>query len=422
MKKLLIFSALIICWSYSFSQTSPTNINSSSPPSNTASSVGGKSGDYDINLYTGHLSYNITLSTYRLSNIDIPIGLSYNAGGIKVQDQPGISGTGWSLNAGGLISRYVQSVPDEDANGYCGTNNLGNRLYGALDTPYFNKIIDGTYDSEPDRFVISFLNHTATFVLNKDGIPVFSSSSGLKVEYCPFSRIGGRMSGGAEKWLIRDREDNLFIFGDGATELTNATNHGRSKDKSKSYISSWYLKKIVTADFQEINFTYNSVPAHNFTIYTNVYVPPLTASGSCTTPDFSGNSWSENTDVNIPAPLYLKKISSSIFEINFNCDNNPYLNEITASQNGIIEHDFIFNYTSTPSGRSLLSSIEQKAVNNARQYVYIFNYNKSESLPTTNSIQTDFWGYYNANPGSSNIQGYLNGDKSPNLARTAAMF
>ena len=338
----------------------------------------------------------------------------------------GPTGIGWHLKAGGVITRFAQSLPDENANGYCGSNNIGSRASGSYDTAYFNKIINETWDAQPDRFYFSFLNFSGVFELDPNGNPVLQSSYGLKIVYCPFNRTTGRMAGGNEDWIIQDMAGNNYYFGDGATETSNVTIHGQSRNKTQNYISSWYISKIVTADNQTINFQYQSYSSLSYSNYSDTYVPPITLSGQCSTTNHSSATWNENTDITIAAPIYLSKITSSIFEIDFKYDNSPMLGEIDALQNGVTEKIYRFGYTGflPDQGFELrlgLSSIQEQSVaDNTSIYLYGFSYNTSVNLPQRNSIQTDLWGYYNSNPGSSDIQGYLGGDKTPDPVRTAA--
>ncbi|WP_445456042.1 RHS repeat domain-containing protein [Flavobacterium sp. HNIBRBA15423] len=69
---------------------------------------------FDMNLYTGKADVSIPLYTIKSGDIEIPIGLQYNTGGIKVDDVASSVGLNWSLNAGGSIVRVVKDNPDND--------------------------------------------------------------------------------------------------------------------------------------------------------------------------------------------------------------------------------------------------------------------------------------------------------------------
>ena len=72
----------------------------------------------DINLYTGKADISIPLIEIKEGNITYPITLSYNSGGIKVQETASNVGLGWSIN-NTVISRNVQAYND--------FNSFGNR-------------------------------------------------------------------------------------------------------------------------------------------------------------------------------------------------------------------------------------------------------------------------------------------------------
>lgn len=65
-----------------------------------------------VSNYTGRANIDIPFYEIDLGGLKMPIGLSYNTGGIKVNDVASSVGLGWSLNAGGVISKTVQDIDD----------------------------------------------------------------------------------------------------------------------------------------------------------------------------------------------------------------------------------------------------------------------------------------------------------------------
>ena|SRR5690554_5188057 len=74
-------------------------------------------GDIQVNPAKGVPDITIPLFTYEVDGVKVPISISYDASGIKVSQMATSVGLGWSLNAGGQISRTVRSKPDEEENG-----------------------------------------------------------------------------------------------------------------------------------------------------------------------------------------------------------------------------------------------------------------------------------------------------------------
>src|SRR5580658_8597935 len=71
-------------------------INQALPPSPTSASLG-EYGNFGLNGYTGVPGIDIPLVTVQLKDFSLPIHLTYNAGGVKVEDLASWVGLGWSL-------------------------------------------------------------------------------------------------------------------------------------------------------------------------------------------------------------------------------------------------------------------------------------------------------------------------------------
>jgi len=65
-----------------------------------------------VSNYTGRANISIPIYTIKSGNITVPISLSYNTGGVKVNDIPSSVGSNWSLNASGVVSKIVRGMDD----------------------------------------------------------------------------------------------------------------------------------------------------------------------------------------------------------------------------------------------------------------------------------------------------------------------
>jgi RHS repeat-associated protein len=74
-----------------------------------------------VNLYNGSLGTSLPIHTLTANDLSIPISLSMNGTGLKIDDMGTEVGNNWSLNAGGQISRVVKNLPDE----YFGEREVG---------------------------------------------------------------------------------------------------------------------------------------------------------------------------------------------------------------------------------------------------------------------------------------------------------
>jgi hypothetical protein len=62
---------------------------------------------------TGNLQFSVPIGTISTGSLSAPIFVSYHGGGMKLSAGEGSAGVGWSLVAGGSISREVKSLPDD---------------------------------------------------------------------------------------------------------------------------------------------------------------------------------------------------------------------------------------------------------------------------------------------------------------------
>ena len=89
------------------------------PPSPEVASLM-KHNEYPVSYFTGQPQINLPIYVVRQGQLEVPISISYHGGGIRMNEHAGIIGLGWSLNAGGCISRTVHGLPDEiDRNPSC---------------------------------------------------------------------------------------------------------------------------------------------------------------------------------------------------------------------------------------------------------------------------------------------------------------
>ena len=69
--------------------------------------------DSPISLYTGTPDVSVPIYTLSTPQLTLPISLTYNASGLKVDERASWVGAGFSLNAGGAVSRTAKGFPDE---------------------------------------------------------------------------------------------------------------------------------------------------------------------------------------------------------------------------------------------------------------------------------------------------------------------
>ena len=107
------------------------------------------------NNYTGRASIEVPIYTISAGIMKIPISLSYNSSGVKVNDMASSVGLNWSLNAGGMISKITKGMDDFYPLIYNGNSNpSGGWLSYTNGTSYAKGI--GTYqDAQPDIYSVN---------------------------------------------------------------------------------------------------------------------------------------------------------------------------------------------------------------------------------------------------------------------------
>ncbi|MBS1664164.1 MAG: hypothetical protein JST68_24175 [Bacteroidetes bacterium] len=275
-----LFCAIVFFGSISFSvrsQDSTDIIGHISIASPTAGSLG-KFGDIPVGYHTGVPDISIPIYTIKSGSLHLPIGLSYHASGLKVQETAGWVGAGWALNAGGMITRTVVGMPDD--RGFSSSNVLKghytdygfNNYYATVDMATVDHYMNnGFYDGEPDLYFFNFNGYSGKFYFNDDRTPMIVPEQDFKIQ--PFLKSDTGFVG----FIITTPDGAQYYFGQtGNTgsvvpiEITNPFTLGSGPSNTTAAVSSWYLNKIVSADgmdsiklsYQQESYSYNTVEMH----------------------------------------------------------------------------------------------------------------------------------------------------------------
>lgn len=238
-----------------------------------------KYADIPVNYHTGIPQIGLPIYSLKEGSLELPISLSYHAGGIKLDEQASWVGLAWSLNAGGVITRTVMGTPDEQTTSEFSTNEKGhlsnngyNNYYfkpdgfspiATHDVAFITDIAGGIIDGEPDLFFFNFNGYSGKFYFNDDGRPVVVPESDLKIDY---TYTG---AGSVKQFVITTSDGVKYYFGctdnTGDTDPVEMTHNFYTGDDLIFYtgtnntIASWYLSKIVSADNQ-FSITLNYTP------------------------------------------------------------------------------------------------------------------------------------------------------------------
>ena len=249
-----------------------------------------------VNVLTGAVSFDIPIYTVENGNYTLPITLHYETSGFKVVDIASNVGMGWSISAGGCITRTVKGKPDELYKvGYSSQGHVSDSIHGLLQTlkdredldtlnenhtledsivfAMLLEITDNHYDPEPDIYSFSFAGYSGSFVYDTDGdihlIP--------KQNYLIQKNTSGFV-------ITVDNGDKFFFESGNAVETIDYMYNTPLFEKTSIFESAqyqdyfpnrylflydpgeqmntpitWYLTKIVLADSgKQIEFEYDS--------------------------------------------------------------------------------------------------------------------------------------------------------------------
>ncbi len=261
----------------------------------------------NVDLYTGTGSVAIPIQSYAIDNVSAGVSLSYDAKGVRVDDLASSVGLGWSLNAGGSITREQHGFEDEvtyptrfrHLAGGCvpwgspcpgtGTNtcyNSNDTLQGilvpdAIDPWNIFQAVsphcDVYDDTERDLFHVNLGGRSFSFTMKGQGanltyitfpktevkIEVFTKdySGGAYTNARPgiLKNIGHDSTTNMLSFVITDENGNRFFFERGDYQVkTFELPTENFLDSSGTYypVDNWLLHKVITFTGKEIIFKY----------------------------------------------------------------------------------------------------------------------------------------------------------------------
>jgi hypothetical protein len=178
--RLLVASILIFTISHlSFGQPVNQELGDVVQPAPNAAALG-KYGEIPVSHSTGAANVSVPIHTLQEGSLSLPVSINYHASGIKVGEMASWVGMGWSLNAGGIISRVVLGIKDETANiGYADVESDIEPTHSNV-----QEIANGSIDGEPDMFNFNFNGYTGKFLIDyKNGVCQPIPSQDIRVEY-----------------------------------------------------------------------------------------------------------------------------------------------------------------------------------------------------------------------------------------------
>ncbi|MEM1322275.1 MAG: DUF6443 domain-containing protein, partial [Bacteroidota bacterium] len=381
----------------------------------------GKYSDIPVSHFTGVPNISIPIFTVQDGPLSVPISLSYHASGVKVGEPASWVGLGWSLNAGGIISRTVQGTADEGFGTAAGwlnqpltappPCNVPNTAY----TDYMNDLALGNVDGEPDIFSFNVGGYSGKFYINSQGEAVMVPLQDIKVSW---SQSGSSYWFKLNQFVLTMPDGSKYTFG-----TLSGTNQEAMElmwsGGQQTAAHSWYLRRIESADgLYYIDFDY-AVEYYSYKSLKQRF-------GNAPVPQNSNDNWTESSVNGVRLTSIITSTGNQAVTFVPSTENREDLGSHTRSiygkdvkwleridiQNGSRCKQFAFSYDYYedmlhPQGgpedkRLKLLEVQEKHCTDPTLVIppYIFEYedqliNEIPYLPNRLSRAIDHWGFFN---------------------------
>ena len=396
------------------------------PPSPQAAALA-RYAEYPVSHTTGIPDISVPLYEIDLGGYRLPISIRYHASGARPDEMPGYVGTGWTLDAGGAISRTILGKPDRPMTGSkedlpCYSNAfVTDMLYdisktgGGVYYHYLASIVGDNldYDTESDRYTFNVAGMSGVFRYSHEerAYVILNNSNWVVEAYpqelsAPFFRIV--TNGGVEYEFNQEERTGQY-----------------DERLEKSYVTTWYLTKISSPN-GEIAFSYDTAGGHIMLHREEVMAtsgPRLEliaqeyAVGGTEywyeTHSRKGVESSETVLYYEQRPLREIKWNGGRVEFHYVEEHrHSTLQRLTAMKvygvDGNLRKSVEFDNTDNwPSGDSLTGRRMLVKVTDSERGTWSFGYDRDVKLPEWkessmryNADRTDFWGYLNTSHGS----------------------
>uniref|UniRef100_UPI002608FE60 hypothetical protein n=1 Tax=uncultured Chitinophaga sp. TaxID=339340 RepID=UPI002608FE60 len=209
----------------------------------------GKYGTYPVGTITGTPEISFNLFTVNSGELSLPVTLSYHASGIKVNQMATWAGLGWSVNAGGVISRTVYGMVDEQPRGFMDPAYSHLRASELRNNTYYDALaakINASGDMEPDLFAYTVGGKSGKFIYTREKNFMTIPYSPVKVNFASRNNSSSDII-----FEITDDDGAIYQFND--VEFTGFD----VGQINKFYAATWYLTRIISPSRKDtIAFTY----------------------------------------------------------------------------------------------------------------------------------------------------------------------
>ncbi|NDW12047.1 hypothetical protein D0T50_03985 [Bacteroides sp. 214] len=414
-------------------------------------------GDYPVDLVNGLVNISIPLYEIRTPHLKLPISIRFHASGLRANEQEGLLGVRWLLDATYSVNRQVKGYPDD------------NYLSHGIHFPFDSRVADPYYTPNPSTLlgtlwkpgayqmaIPQFLLHklsehtgpaspfmdTAYDIFSyqlpsgKSGKFILRDSAGVKIpQTLPYEPIKIEISrpsseGAFQRFTITDENGITYNYGKTIHLAIPEMNIDHWATYTTDAITTWNLNAIISANKKDtILFEYKFL--HNLRIRNRI----ATAWDVKDLLYESNDFYSSGQHIKEPAyDFFYNEMNLNPANVTIDQPSGPsaYSNLSSISfKGGRIEFDYeslygsvfissmsVFNVGITPIRKlkfiykqpNIPGTIEEKAVlldklavlnpQNETSIIeeYCFDYYNPEIFPAGSTVQTetqsDWWGYF----------------------------
>lgn len=431
-------------------------------------------GKTPVSHYNGTPNISVPIGMINGRSFSVPLSLTYDASGIKVEQIASSAGLGWNLNVGGMVVRQVNGLPDdyiwavpEYYPHYSGANHnllgpssvntyydyfLNNTMTGGSHSTemleaygrFTMEFEDRKLDIQPDTYSFHAPGLSGSFYIDYDDLIASDANSktyrGVSINGPELEievRVDGPDGFGVEVInlvTVINNQGTRYIF------QTPETSFIRDQDqdgKWREYTSSWFLSFIYTAnDRDEVLFQYVAGTYWTNEQYLNrgdVLRGLITETAECTKTSTPSSSAAPTHRVNQPTldKIYVnsRQRASFTYDTRTDVDGKKRISRIDlfkedGSSLDVVKFHNETNFESQPTTtnefqrRLKLDGISFWGANGVAENDpsmrrdYAFEYDESMRLPSRDSRSQDYWGFYN---GQSHTQSLIPSNASYDL-------
>lgn len=467
-----LFLFLLLTYSVQAQNTLSPDLNSVvAVPQSPEAAAFEKYGNVPVSMYTGTPQISVPLFNIQGREMSMPISLSYDASGVKVEQVATSVGLGWNLNAGGAVTRQVAGLPDgypETSTGFEGQRIFDPLVTGFLDYTKANNVAPFTthpkgifqlldqferdqqnlaVDLEPDVFSFNINGLSGNIFINyAEDTAYCQNDPNIRVEF-EFDPTDPLIKDQLSSWTITGPDGTRYIFA--KKEVTNHTFQHRFGQNifpvTQEYTSAWYISQIISPSKKDqIIFNYSGTTAWTYP------QPILNRISSKSDPVNSGSlialcGTGTSSTESLSNDYFIRQFHLQSISINgrtaavfyegtgnserkdlkgrFPLKSIDVYDQLTGSSvaNTIrLKHSYfgdLNDTTATGTNSENLVRLMLESVHilgdqspGTQSQVYSFDYDSPTLLPHRDDLGVDYWGYFNGANNTDLIPAYDDGN------------